>query len=428
MNSQTNDRDTLRRALPLMLLCWLIYSVSYMGKVDYSANVSRIEIFYGVSHAEAGLVSTLFFFSYGIGQVVNAVLVKKYNLKWVVFLSLISSVGINLSVGLVSSFAIIKYLWVVNGFALSLLWPSLIRLLAESLPSRLMPRVSVIMGTTVATGTLLIYGLSSVFALFTDFRLSFITASLAMLTVALIWIICVPKAVSLAKSLPDAEDGSAVKETSSDESPKPLSLRHAPTIMLSVCTLALFGVATNLIKDGVVGWIPSILKDVYGMGESVSIILALALPIVSIFGSAFSVAMNRWIEDLVKLTALFFLISGIAIGAVIAMMRFNVLAITLICFTLVSFLISACNGIITSLFPLSMKKKLNSGSIAGILNCFCYLGSAISSYGLGSIADGHGWVAVFFVLLSVCGLVCLCGAIYSLIKLRLERSEKNEIR
>ena len=164
------------------------------------------------------------------------------------------------------------------------------------------------------------------------------------------------------------------------------------------------------------------------MGESVSIILALALPIVSIFGTAFSVAMNRWIEDLVKLTALFFLISGIAIGAVIAMMRFNVLAITLICFTMVSFLISACNGIITSLFPLSMKKKLNSGSIAGMLNCFCYLGSAISSYGLGSIADGHGWVAVFVVLLSVCGLVCLCGVIYSFIKLRLERSEKNEIR
>ena len=63
-----------------------------------------------------------------------------------------------------------------------------------------------------------------------------------------------------------------------------------------------------------------------------------------------------------------------------------------------------------------MKGKLNSGFIAGILNGCCYLGSTISSYGLGVIADSFGWLAVFWVLLAVCAVVCLCAAVYLFVK------------
>ena len=59
-----------------------------------------------------------------------------------------------------------------------------------------------------------------------------------------------------------------------------------------------------------------------------------------------------------------------------------------------------------------MKGKINSGLIAGILNGFCYLGSTISSYGLGTIADNFGWTIVFWVLFGVCTLVCVIAVIY----------------
>ena len=40
------------------------------------------------------------------------------------------------------------------------------------------------------------------------------------------------------------------------------------------------------------------------------------------------------------------------------------------------------------------------GKVAGIMNGFCYLGSTISAYGLGSFADAFGWESVFTLLFS----------------------------
>ena len=58
----------------LIFICWLIYAISYLGKVNYSANITQIIDFYGIGKSEAGLPPTFFFFAYGIGQVVNGLL------------------------------------------------------------------------------------------------------------------------------------------------------------------------------------------------------------------------------------------------------------------------------------------------------------------------------------------------------------------
>ena len=36
---------------PLIFLCWLVYSSSYIGKVSFAANIDQIMSFYNVSHA-----------------------------------------------------------------------------------------------------------------------------------------------------------------------------------------------------------------------------------------------------------------------------------------------------------------------------------------------------------------------------------------
>ena len=69
----------------LIFVCWLVYAFSYLGKVNYSANITQIMDFYGVTKAQAGAVPTFFFFSYGIGQVFNGLFCKKYNIKWTIF-------------------------------------------------------------------------------------------------------------------------------------------------------------------------------------------------------------------------------------------------------------------------------------------------------------------------------------------------------
>ena len=400
----------IKNSVWLIWLCWLVYMCSYIGKVNYAANINPIMESFKVDEPTAGLVSTFFFFAYGVGQVVHGLLCKKYNLKWMIFISLITSGIANLLVGLTTNFDLIKFLWLINGFSMSVLWPSLIRLLSETLSKKNMPKASLTMGTTVAIGTFIVYALSAVFVKI-DFRLIFYIATVVFLLVGLIWIMYAPGLIVKVKAEEESEETIVEEKKEIDTASVNKSF-----IMLSIVILGFYGVATNLLKDGLTTWIPTILKSEYKLDDSLSIILTLALPIVAIFGNAFAIAIHKKIPDFVMQCAAVFLCAGLIIGGVIAGMALDSFLITLIGFTIVCFLASSCNSVITSIFPLFMKGKVNSGLIAGILNGCCYIGSTISSYGLGWIARDFGWSAVFWALLAVCAVVCVGAVVYILIK------------
>ena len=394
----------------IIFICWLVYACSYLGKVNYSANIPQIEAFFKVSHANAGLVSTFFFFAYAAGQIFNGIFCKRYNLKWTIFGAVITSATMNALIGLTKSFTMIKYLWLINGLALSVLWPSLIRFLSESLPKKDMAQASIVMGTTVATGTLGIYGLSALFAaLKFSFKFAFFTPAIIMPLTAIVWVFRFDKMTASRET--DEEEcvvENVAQPAKSNKMPK--------EIFIVCCILAFVAVATNLIKDGLTTWVPSILKERYGLSASFSILLTLALPTIAVFGNVFAVQLHKKIPDFVSMLGLIFLLAGVFTAIVIALLGSNAFAVTLIGFALVNYLASSSNSVITSIFPLFMKGKVNSGLIAGILNGFCYLGSTMSSYGLGLIADIWNWNVVFYVILGACVSVVIVALIYTLLK------------
>lgn len=65
------------------------------------------------------------------------------------------------------------------------------------------------------------------------------------------------------------------------------------------------------------------------------------------------------------------------------------------------------NLVVTVIEPMKMNDKINAGLLAGLLNGFCYIGSTISGYGLGGIADKFGWIGVFYLLIR---FMCFCSS------------------
>ena len=396
----------------IIFLCWLVYTVSYLGKLNYSANITHIIKFYDISKAEAGLVPTFFFFAYGIGQVVNGLLCKKYNSKWTIFVSLGISAIINFIIPFISNFAIVKWLWMINGFVLSMLWPTLVSLLAYALPQKDLERSSAIMGTTVALGTLMIYGLSSLFSVFNNFRLAFYIPGIAGIVVSIIWLISFNKALYESKEEKDGELQVSLKEEKTTKAESECWSRKI--FMLSVCALCFCGVGVNLIKDGLTTWVPSILKEEYSMTDSISILLTLFLPIVAVFGNLYALSVHKRIPDYVSHCCVVFALMAVIIGVIIGCLEVKFAILMLVCLVIVNFLASSLNSLITSIYPIFMRGKVNSGFYAGILNGFCYLGSTISSYGLGYIADHFGWTAVFWFLIAVCIAVMIVCFVYKI--------------
>ena len=412
----------------IILLCWLVYTCSYIGKVNYSANINQVMAHYGVSHADAGMVSTFFFFAYGIGQVINGLFCKKYNIKYMVAGALVISGTLNLIVAISDYFAIVKYLWLCNGLALSVLWPTLIRFLSETVSRKEMPTASVTMGTTVAAGTLIIYGLSALYARI-DFKLSFYTAAVVLPAVAIVWLISCDRIRAQAIAMTAEEEGETPVVSESQpqsKEEKKASQKLSGDLLVTVLLLAVFAVGVNLISDGLTTWVPSILKENYGLDDSLSIILTLALPLLTIFSNLFAVVLNKKIPDFVSACTFLFACSGGLIALIIGTFSLDLVVVTIISFALVRALVGGANSTITSIFPLFMKGKVNSGLIAGVLNGCCYVGSTISSYGLGLIVDNFGWNAVFWLLFAVCAFVCTAWCVYILCKTVKSKKSKKE--
>lgn len=407
-NENTKSRRGVSKSTLLIMLCWLVYACSYIGKLSYSANINQMGDAFGVSYADAGMVSTFFFFAYGIGQVVNGIFCKKYNVKYVIFASLAVASTINVLIVNVSDFGIMKYLWLINGIAMSFLWTSLIRLLSETLEKKDISRAIVAMGTTVATGTFIVYGLSALFVAVLDFRITFYVAAGIMLTAAILWLCSFNNLVAPLKAEREAE----VEQTASTELKKS-SGKMERGVLVMLITLAFFAVANNFVKDGLTSWTPDILAATYDTPGWLSILLTLLLPIMAIGGTVVAVNLYKKIPSFVGVCTLLFLASSALIGTVLGFLSTSLMAVTIGCFAVVSCLMAGVNNVITSMAPLYLKEKYsNAGMLAGVLNGFCYLGSTISSYGLGAVADAKGWRAVFVLLLSVGCAVTLLGAIY----------------
>jgi OPA family glycerol-3-phosphate transporter-like MFS transporter len=420
-SNQTIDK---KRAVLLIFLAWLVYTTSYLGKVNYSANITQIIDFYRVTKTQAGCVPTFFFFAYGTGQVLNGLFCKRYNIKWTVFSSLIISAAINLTVAISENFEVIKWLWLVNGLVLSMLWPTLIRLISEVLPSKRLGTASIVMGTTVASGTIIIYALSSLYAAFDMFKLSFYTAGIAVIIVAIIWMFLYNSATAAS---------AAEKEIEDIEKPKTGSQKkiqqtggEKKLLFASVYALCFCAVGVNLIKDGLTTWVPSILKEEFFMSDSLSILLTLLLPVIAVFGNACALRIHKKVPDYINHCAIVFAIIAAFIGIIIGSLALEFASVMLFGLVAVNFFASSLNNLITSIFPLFMRGKVNSGLFAGILNGFCYVGSTLSAYGLGAVADKFGWTAVFVLLLVFCFMTFAVWGVYTALKFSVRRRLKKD--
>lgn len=405
------EKNIFNKTTLLIALCWLVYTCSYLGKLGYNANITQIETVYSVSHSTAGVVSTFFFFAYGIGQILNGIFCKKYRIRFVVFTSLLVSGLMNFLVGISNDFTFVKYFWLINGAALSVLWPSLIRLLSETLGEKDIGRAVVVMGTTVAVGTVFVYGFSALFVWLGAYTTMFYTAGIVLPLIALLWLFAYPKLTK--------RETVAIEETSYEEN-KSLKQTGIGGLWFAISILAVFAIFDNLIKDGLTTWVPMILKETYTFPDSVSILLTILLPVLAIFGTGLAVSLHKKVKDFITLSAILFLLSAIFIALVILCLPTGWYLVTLGSFGIIACLMAGVNNIITSMTPLYWKDKINSGLLAGVLNGFCYLGSTLSAYGLGIIADLGGWNAVFYLLLGLCIAAVLLWIFY-LIKKKVKK-------
>ena len=368
--------------------------------------------YYGSGKAETGLIGTFFFFAYGIGQILNGIFCKRYNKKFVLTIALIVSSIINAIIFVGVPFYLLKFLWLVNGVAQSFLWSSLISLISKNVSHARLKIAVVVMSTSLAVGTFITYGASAIFNLFNAFKYSFLLGAICMFIVGCSWFIFHDK-------LTAKEEGFIEKELELEREENAQNERAGKTLAINLVALficlAIFAVINNFIKDGLNTWVPTILKETYGFTNSLSVALTIILPVINFFGSMLSEWVYGKLKDFILTLAVMSLVALIAIAIIILTLK-SVMIITLLTFAVVTLLMTGITHVIVSSAPVYMRSKMDSGLTSGVLDGFCYLGSTISSYGLGAIAESVGWTSAFIVMLVACAIPVIVGGVLIIVQ------------
>ncbi len=385
-----------RKQQILIVIACLVYSFAYTGRYSYNANIAPIMAFYNVTRAEAGLTGTFFFFAYGAGQLIHAIFCRFYPRKYIIPGVLGVSAILNIAVFCGVPFGAIKYLWLLNGICQSVLWPTLVLVLSDTMDSVMMKQAVFAMSLTVVIGTVISYGGSAIFNLFDLFRGAFLLGAVLMVAIGIAWLIGYDVLTLENAGLAEAHAASSEATTAGGGSRK-RAANGALIGLFAVC--GLFMAVDNFVKDGLNTWTPVILKERFGVGDSLSIVLTVALPFCGVFGAMLALRMNRKIRDFRALSGSLLLLLSVCICGILLSMKLESMVLTVAFLGVVSCFAHGINSIMTSIMPFAMRDKVNPGFLAGLMNSAGYVGSTASAYGLGVIADRTDWNTVMYILL-----------------------------
>lgn len=409
-----------KRATILIMLCCVTYSLAYVGRLCYAANLANIIEDFGITKSEGGMVSSFFFFSYAAGQLLNAFLSRYYNPKYVVAFSMAVSGLCNLGIGVLDSIPAMQFVWLVNGIVQSTLWCSILNIQSKYLSRSDISRAILWNCFTYAIGTMLSYGMSALFtALDITWRVVFYVASALLLGVSVAWYIGIRYTEVAFHSFGSIEVDEPAPAAAPASGTQKIHLFDKPftTAFVFACVCA---AACAFVRDGVVTWLPKILIDDFGVSDSLSIILTMILPEVSFFGAMLVKYMNTKVRGHMRLESLFFVVATAALAVIISFYSMRLTLVTIACFTVMYLMICCVVNLTTSVIPFSVRQYGNVGSLSAFLDACCYAGSVVATYALGVIAEKWGWLMVIYVAAGVSAVAIVISFVGSIFAKRTE--------
>ena len=292
---------------------------------------------------------------------------------------------------------------------MSPLWCNVVQVQGKYISDKMLPKSLMMTGLTTPIDTAANYGLCALVAFWFDWRVSFWIAAGIMTFMAILWYFTLDDIEKSAKFVETEPILEAETETDSEKAKPKAKLGKALLIGLIIMFTA--GAFTQYTRVGLNAWVPSILYEVYNMPSTLSIALTLLLPLLASFSNFILVALERKCKDFLLLSLLFVGVASVSMAVLVACYDLSSVVITLVCFIIVTMCCAAIANITTNHIPLYYRDRFDTGSLAGIGQGMCYIGSTLSTYTLGLVADKGGWYNVFLLLGAVIIFSCVMCAV-----------------
>ena len=398
------------RARAIAWSCMLIYFASYLMRINFAVMMVKICSDLAVEKTDLAVVVTALTIAYGTGQIISGLMGDKIKPQLLLTVGLALAAVCNLAMFFCTAIHAMTIVWAVNGFAHSMLWPPIVRLMSIYLTDSEYSYSAVRVSWGSSFATIFLYLLCPLLLQVIAWRVVMLFCAFGGLAIMVFWMLVHPRLFT--DPVANSRNTSAKNDPSEPQKRLPV-----PRFVYFPIALIMLGIILQgMLRDGVQTWMPSILSETFPeiVTQEGSIALTVVLAIFSVISfSVFDKLHRAVFQNEVFCAGMIFILSAASalILYVVGLFTSNIIVSVLFMGTIV-----ACmHGINLMLITVVPKRFVKSGKVStysGLLNACTYIGAAISTYGFAAIAESFGWnfTILSWVIISVLGIVACLAA------------------
>ena len=393
------------RAKGIAWLCTLAYFASYFMRINFAVMIVKICSEMQVDKTDLAIVVTGLTVMYGLGQIINGLVGDKIKPQNMLTVGLCLACICNVAMFFCHAIPVMTVVWSINGFAHSMMWPPLVRLMSTYLTDTEYGYAAVRVSWGSSFATIALYLLCPLLLYVMSWRSIMLLCAAVGFGIMVLWVILNPHLMT--------EPMATTQNT--EQGTKEVKKQPLPKFVVFPVVLIMLGIILQgVLRDGVTNWMPSYLQESFGIPEENAIIITVIQAVFSIISFAFFDWLHRKVfRNEVFCSAMIFVFSAVC---AVALYVCNLLSASVLASALLMALIVACmHGINLMLITVVPKRFIKSGKVStysGLLNACTYIGASLSTYGFAVMADHFGWnfTILMWAVVSAAGLtVCLAA-------------------
>ena len=396
----------------LFLLCWFAYFTSYIGRLNYSSAMTAMIQETVLTKSQAGFVSMVYFFAYGIGQLCNGILGDKFHPGKMIFTGLAIAAGANLCMGFVGGFGAMAVVWGINGYAQAMIWPPIIRIFAEMVSKEQKMKFCVDIVSSQVLGTLASYLLAAGVMWLIGWRAAFGAAAICLGVMAVVWITGFGKIENCGK---DPEKATADVDRSENKEytdEKTVDVGKQAWLGSGILMVLFPVIIHGMLKDGVTTWVPTYITETFFTSPAFSILVTTVLPVVNLTGAYVAQYLYKKCKNQEAAAAVWLFLIAVLALAGIWIGKDTSMILTVVLFAVTTASMMGVNTLFVNLFPLRYEAMGKVSTVSGFMNCMAYVGTAVSTFTIGVLVEQRGWnvtIGSWVVMTFLALVVCMLG-------------------
>ena len=400
---------------------WITYGAFYLCRVNLSIALPGIMKEFGYSKTDVGLIGSVFFIIYAIGQFVNGQLGDKFGARKLIALGIVGSVILNIGFGFSKTLLAMAIIWGLNGYFQAMGHPPSVKTLANWFPTRSRGKISGLYASSFQIGNVVSW-------LLTGYLCSRLGWRYAFWIPAVLFLICGIQFYKNCRNspedvgLPPIEEYERRKELSIPNEAEQIGketfnrdkhLGFRFTLKQTINNAKLWWVGLSYLSLGLVIfgfllWIPTYIFEVQGLGITNAAVRAVLFPLAGAVGALTA----GWVSDRFfasRRTPMIVVMAFLAGIFILLYPRIPVgnSLLSLLCLSFIGFMTFGAHIPMVTAIPMDYGTRKAAASAAGFIGAFGYVGATIAGVGVGWLVDNYGWNSAFYFWAGGAFLSCI---------------------